>query len=341
MIKFIGKKKISPPRIEELLKLSEATNDYTNDGPVKGLLENKLQSLLDIDIHNKKVVCFNNGTSALHGIMLLCQKKYNIQRWVTPAFTFPSVVVGGIFNVDVLDINFETGTLEKNPELLAPYGGIVLTNLFGSYVDIPSWEKFCRKNNKILVFDNASSPLSKYEGVNICNFGDYSFGSLHHTKYLGFGEGGFAIIPSSDYRLISQLTNFGYDEIKKYHRLSSNFKMSDVSAAYILSQVENYDIERHLKIQEMLIQHINKNKKMKIFNYKDGTIYGNIPVVFPEETDNNILTENTGIEIFKYYRPLTELGETVRLYSRMINFPIYSTLSDTEIRKILDGIKKL
>ena len=283
MIKFIGKKKISPPRIEELLKLSEATNDYTNDGPVKGLLENKLQSLLDIDIHNKKVLCFNNGTSALHGIMLLCQKKYNTQRWVTPAFTFPSVVVGGIFNVDVLDINFKTGTLEKYPELLAPYDGIVLTNLFGSYVDIPWWEKFCRKNNKILVFDNASSPLSKRKGVNICNFGDYSFGSLHHTKYLGFGEGGFAVIPSSDYRLISQLTNFGYDKAKKYHRLSSNFKMSDVSAAYILSQVENYDIERHLKIQEMFIQRVNKNEKMKIFNYKDGTLYGNIPVVFCED----------------------------------------------------------
>ena len=339
MIEFIGKKSVNHRRIQELLSLSEATNDYTNNGPVKEALESELQSLLGV--LDKKVVCFSNGTTALHGIMLLCQKKFNTRRWVTPSFTFPSVVVGGTFDVDVLDINFETGTLEKDPELLAPYDGIVLTNLFGSYVDIHWWEDYCRENGKVLVFDNASSPLSKISGTNICNFGDYSFGSLHHTKYLGFGEGGFAVVSRGDYELLSQMTNFGYDKNRKYNRLSSNFKMSDVSAAYILSHMEDYDIDRHVAIQQSFVEQISKSRKMKIFNYKEGTIYGNIPTVFDRGANHAALTENTGIEIFKYYRPLEPAPEATRLYSRMINFPIYARLSDADVNKILDEIEKI
>jgi len=339
MIKFIGKKNISHSRIKELLSLSELTNHYTNNGPVKKLLEEKLEEILGLK--DKRVLCFSNGTAALHGIMLLCEKKYNTKKWVTPAFTFPSAVVGNMFDVNVLDIDGGTATLPLDANLLAPYDGIIITNLFGSYVDLEAWENFCHQHNKILIFDNASSPLSKCDGTNICNFGDYSFGSLHHTKYLGFGEGGFVVAPEEDYEMLLQITNFGYDKDKKYHRLSSNYKMSDVSAAYILSQIDNYNIDRHVEIQNKIIEKFSHKKKVEIFNYKEDTIYGNIPIIFDNEADKEAVSRQSGIEVFKYYRPLKEFPETRRLYSHMINLPVYSSLSDNDIIRILEGVQKL
>ena len=336
MIKFIGKKNISQSRIRELLSISELTNDYTNNGPVKKLLEEKLEEVLDLK--DKRVLCFSSGTAALHGLMFLCNRKYNTHKWVTPAFTFPSAVVGNIFDVDILDIKNETATLPMDADLLAPYDGIIITNLFGSYVDLGAWEKFCHKHNKILIFDNASSPLSNCNGINICNFGDYSFGSLHHTKYLGFGEGGFAVVSEQDSDILSQITNFGYDLHKNYNRLSSNFKMSDVSAAYILSQIENYDIDRHLDIQFKILENLRLKNDIKPFNYKEGTVYGNIPVVFNKEVNNKILSEKTEIEFFKYYRPLAPVHNTMELYAKMINFPIYASLNEKDIIQIVTGI---
>ena len=338
MIKFIGKKNISKSRIQELLTFSEKTNTYTNNGPVKKLLEEKLEILLNLD--SKKVVCCSNGTAALHSIMFLCEKKYNTKKWVTPAFTFPSAVVGTMFDVDILDIDSSTATLPMDADLLAPYDGIIITNLFGTYVDLVAWEKFCNKHHKILVFDNASSPLSNCDGINICNFGDFSFGSLHHTKYLGFGEGGFAVIDPEDYEILLQITTFGYNKQKKYNSASSNFKMSDVSAAYILSQIENYDLERHQQIQLGFAEALNDKKFEKAFNYKQGTVLGNFPIVGLKKIDNNILSHQTGVEIFKYYRPLKYLEHTEELYSKMINLPLYSTMKDEEVDIIITSIKE-
>tara|TARA_R110002060_G_scaffold41587_3_gene53126 strand:- start:4011 stop:5030 length:1020 start_codon:yes stop_codon:yes gene_type:complete len=339
MIRFVGKKNISHSRIRALLSISELTNSYTNNGPVKKLLEEKLEGTLGL--RDKRVLCFSNGTTALHGIMFLCQRKYNTKKWVTPAFTFPSAVVGNMFDVDILDIDSNTATLPLDAKLLAPYDGIIITNLFGSYVDLKAWERFCHKYNKVLIFDNASSFLSKCDGINICNFGDYSFGSLHHTKYLGFGEGGFVIAPEEDYETLLQITNFGYDQAKKYNRLSSNYKMSDVSAAYILSQIENYDIDRHLDIQNKIIEKLSHNKKVEVFNYKEDTMYGNIPIIFDNEADKEVLSKQSGVEVFKYYRPLKEMPEARRLYLKMINLPVYSTLSDNDVIQIVEGLQKI
>ena len=74
------------------------------------------------------------------------------------------------------------------------------------------------KNDKILILDNASSPLSLLRGKNISTLGDATFGSLHHTKYLGFGEGGFAVIDSKNYRELNSITNFGFKGRKKFNK---------------------------------------------------------------------------------------------------------------------------
>ena len=188
MIRFVEKVAPNHERVKQLLSLSQATGHYTNEGPVKALLEEQLSKLLQLD--NKVVYCCNSGTSALHIAMYLAEQSQGRRmKWCIPSFTFPSCINGGLFDVDVLDINVSTATITV--EQSHKYDGIILTNLFGTVVDIGKWEAYSRAHGKVLVYDNAASPLTRYKSKNICNYGDYAIGSLHHTKYLGFGEGGF------------------------------------------------------------------------------------------------------------------------------------------------------
>ena len=333
MIDFLDKKSISYKEIEDILSVSDRLSHYTNDGPVKRMLESFLHSLLSLG-EDKRVLCCSSGTAALHSIMYLCTAKYGTQKWVTPAFTFPSCVVGRGFDVDILDISPKTYTLSLDADL-SKYDGIVLTNLFGSYIDLDRWTKFCKDNDKALILDNAASPLSLCDGINICNFGDYSFGSLHHTKYLGFGEGGFVVCPEEDYDTINSMTNFGFHGSREYNPLSSNFKMSDVSAAFILSHIINYDVAAHVENQNKLAQVISEMDRVKLLNYKEGTVYNTLPVVFDRPISENCFTQ---MVTHKYYLPLQSLGNSVDLYNRIINFPLYANLTECDIETIFKAI---
>lgn len=337
MISYIENKEISFESIERILHKSKTLNHYSNNGPAKIALEKKIESILEID-QSKRVICVNNGTAALHAIMMAC-KQNSITKFITPAFTFPSVCVGDLgVELDILDIDLNTYTLPFDKTILLRCDAIVITNLFGTYSDISQWENFCRSNNKILIFDNASSPASKCNGVNICNFGDYSFGSLHHTKYLGFGEGGFIVAPAKEYNNINSILNFGYYDSREHKALSSNFKMSDISAAFILQHIENYNLDKHKENQNYLINKLKENKNIELFNYSPGVVYGNLPILFNDNADPTYFRV-TQIEANKYYKPLIDLENSNAIYDRIINFPLYASLNKDEMDTIIESIK--
>jgi len=336
MIKYVGHKCATDAHVSDILSESKEKNHYTNNGPVKIRLERTLEDFLSID-DDKRIACFNNGTSALHALMFLCKKKYNIKKWAIPSFNFPSAVVGGAFDVDVLDVSIDTYTLDMSKDLLAPYDAIIITNLFGSYVDLVAWERFCSDNGKILIFDNASSPLSEFGGRNISNFGHYTFSSLHHTKLLGFGEGGFAVVGEDEYFELNGIGEFGYVKNREHDLMSSNFKISDVSSAYILSHVLNFPINKYMEIQYDIVKKLSQIEAAP-FNYKPGTVYGNLPILFDKKISTDSFQEV--IEAKKYYKPLLGFENSLNIYNRIINLPLHFYLDNDDIGKIINSIKE-
>ena len=85
--------------------------------------------------------------------------------------------------------------IQMEDTFLIDYGKIVIaTNCFGHLQDLNYITTQALNHDKILIFDNAATPYSFYKGTNSCNLGVGSFVSFHHTKPIGFGEGGIAII---------------------------------------------------------------------------------------------------------------------------------------------------
>jgi dTDP-4-amino-4,6-dideoxygalactose transaminase len=340
MIEFLPRKNIDKKRIGNLLSISQSKNHFANTGPVKKMLEERLCKELELS-EDKRVVCCSSGTAALHSLMYFCNEQFGTKRWAVPSFTFPSPVVGNPFDVCIFDIDPETYTIPMGGDRLDNYDGIILTNLFGTIIkNIDEWEKYASSKNKILIFDNAASPLSIHDGKNISKFGDYSFGSLHHTKYLGFGEGGFAVIPTDQYDIINSLNNFGFYWLREYKENSSNFKMSDVAAAYILSHIESFDRSRHIAKQTMflmMLEQLNGAKPFNLYTDSDFAVYNTMPVVFDKPANEHYF-KNRNIMAHKYYKPLYDSPNAKNLYDHIINFPLYSELTESDLNQIVDQI---
>lgn len=337
LINYIKNKKPNYDNIQKILSLSQEKNHFTNNGPAKLKLEKHLHTFLKID-QSKKVLCVSNGTLALHAINFYFKSKHKQFKWLTPAYTFPSCVIGGM-ETKILDINLQDYSFIKEEVAKeTDYDGLIITNLFGTVPDIEYWEKFCKDNNKILIFDNASSPLSLYNGKNISNYGNFSFGSLHHTKIIGFGEGGFIVCPEEDYEALNSILTFGFKGNRVYNENSSNYKMSDVQAAFILDYLMNFDLKKYLTIQNIFINELNFDGA-QIFNKREGVVYGNLPIIFDKPTDN-LLFKDLGIDAYKYYLPLKQLENSCYLYDRMVNFPLNENLQDEEIEIIIKSIKR-
>jgi dTDP-4-amino-4,6-dideoxygalactose transaminase len=339
IVNYLSRKKINKGLISKYMADTIRTNMFTNNGPSKYKLEERLHNILHID-DDKRVVCVNNGTSALMCLMYHYKKKAGRKlNWVSPSFTFPSVITNEN-NVDLIDIDINTKTLPMDIDLIKKYDGVIITNVFGTTSQIEEWEKVCRDAGVILIFDNASSPLSSVGDKNVCNFGDASFGSLHHTKYIGFGEGGFVIIPKEDYDDILGISNFGFCGDNISSPLSSNFKMSEVSAIYILQHLDNININTFITTQDKFVNQLKLIDGIELFNYTTDVVYGNIPILFEKPIDVGVFSR-LGIEVNKYYKPLNPNHENSNnIYSRIINLPIHEEIGNYEIEYITKMIKK-
>lgn len=340
LIDYIQDKKPDFKSIEIILEPALKSNIWSNNGQIKQELEKNLEKILNLS-KDKRVICTNSGTSSLQLLLMYYEYKCNRKlKWASSSYTFPSAVVNNIENIKLFDIDLETFTIPLD-STIEDYDGFIITNLFGTYPkNLQDWLNFCKDNGKILIFDNASSPLSTFDGKNICELGDSSIGSLHCTKYLGgASEGGFIVINGDNYDLVNSLTNFGFNNSRKYNRFSSNYKMGEINAAVHKFHLLSYDIDKHIYNQGTLIEEIDKIKGVKIFNYNEGVVLGNLPLIFDKSIDNRDFTD-VGIMAHKYYLPLDENHKNSNeLYKHMLNLPLNSTLTEFQIEFIIKQIK--
>jgi len=334
MVRFVAEKRYSHQAVESLLAVSKLEKKFTNDGPVKRMLEEELSTLLCLS-SDKRVVCIGNGTASLHALLYAYEERAQRSlRWLTPSFTFPTPVVGS-FSAKVGAVD-KSGCLSPD-NLLNDVDGVIITTLFGSTSSVEYWTERCRQQGKICILDNASSPYSFLAGTSIMSHGDASFSSLHHTKFLGVGEGGFVVVRADMADAINRIACFGFDSDRNYRPLSSNFKMSDISAAFILSHIRGYDISSHVKSQEVLVDFV-LDIGASILGNEAGVVHGNLPVVFKEPTDKSRFAA-LGVEANKYYRPLTDDASAWKIYDRIINFPLHDSLCAEDLSIIMNAIK--
>ncbi len=353
-IKWVPNKVYNKDRVEDLLSKSLESNQFTNGGPVVKLLEETIRTRLKIS-DDKDIIPVCNGTVAIWVAISSIELKrtFSLKRehplkWATQSFTFPPSAQGNLQDVLITDID-EEGGMKLYEGLEKQVDGIIVTNVFGNLVNIDKYVDWCNKYNKYLVFDNAATSFSFYKGINSLNYGNCCTISFHHTKPIGFGEGGAVIIDKQYSQILRNLINFGIDNNSiqpKWHPYGSNYKMSDISAAYIIQHLEKLDsiLEKTIDVTEHFKESIKDIKTIKMYpNFSDTTpLFSCLAILFDKEDDSLVCQHNlieSGVYCRKYYNPLLETTNAINIYNKILCIPIHPDINKEDINKIVNICK--
>ena len=217
----------------------------------------------------------NNGATALHTLFSALEiVEGRPLRFATQSFTFPASVQGSLRGTLIIDID-EGGGPDLSKISIDDVDGIIVTNVLGHVVDLDKYEQWAHQHNKFLLLDNAATSSTFYHNKNSINYGTGSIISFHHTKPIGFGEGGAIIVDRKYEHIVRKIINFGYDMIKLdqiWLPEGSNYKMSDVSAVYILQYFDDFATikEKHQRLYNRFLKGLQDLPILQVFpNYAE------------------------------------------------------------------------
>ena len=330
MIPFIQKKSFNYPLFSKYIDSAVETNQWSNYGWAVGELEKRAKKLLKIS-DDKAVIAVNSGTSAINCIVYALRKDHGENlRVTTQDFTFPSNGIGACEGPIVVDLDTDC-FINFRDDYLIDYGHIIIvTNCFGHTQPLEQIQEVCDRYDKILIYDNAATPYSFVNGSNACNFGVASYVSLHHTKPLGFGEGGLVIIDKEHENSCRQATRFGKDSAEDPHsEYAGNFKISELGAAGILQWWDQINID------EMKDKYLENYYKLQYKFIRDGLgeVFQNtadefFPFCFPLLAFDSHKNPFENIEFKKYYKPLRNLPISSLVYERIQCYPVHGDIEE-------------
>lgn len=235
------------PRAQALrpyLEQIDAARNYSNFGPLVSALEGRLASRLGVD--PTCVATVANATAGLT-LALLAVAEGRTGVCLIPSWTFVATahaVTAAGFTPHLVDIDEESWALtpaialEAVSRIDGPVAAIMPVAPFGAPMNVAAWDRFTRLTGIPVVIDAAA-------GHDTVGAGDTpSVVSLHATKILGAGEGGYVVCRRPEILVtIKQRSNFGFYGSRNAEYAAFNAKMSEYHAAVGLASMDSYDAD--------------------------------------------------------------------------------------------------
>jgi dTDP-4-amino-4,6-dideoxygalactose transaminase len=229
---------------EQFLKYVNAILDsrwLTNHGPVVKQFEQELSEKLGVE--HCLAIC--NATAALEIAIRALKMQGEV---IVPSFTFVATAHSlqwmGITPV-FADIDPQTHCLDPRSveKLVTPRTtGIIGVHLWGRPCEIDALQRIASARDLKLLFDSAHAFGCTYHGKMIGAFGDAEVFSFHATKFFNTFEGG--AITTNDAALAARIRlmrNFGFSDYDRVESVGANGKMSEISAAMGLTNLQSLD----------------------------------------------------------------------------------------------------
>jgi dTDP-4-amino-4,6-dideoxygalactose transaminase len=234
-----------PPADEILpyLRRIDQSRWYSNGGP----LVQEFEARLAAHAGGGSVATVANATLGLTLALLACEPPTGALCMV-PGWTFAAsghaIQLAGLVPW-IVDVDLETWALEPAAarELLhrapGPVAAVVPVSPFGQPIDGTKWESFQDETGVAVVIDAAATfDTIRARAVP-------AVVSLHATKILGVGEGGFVISTNSDFcQELQKRANFGFWGSRQATVRSGNGKLSEYAAAVGLAGLQSWEPTR-------------------------------------------------------------------------------------------------
>ena len=242
---FAEKLHVGRPNVGDRQKFAERVNDIlerkwlTNNGPYVDEFEKRIVELTGV----KHCIAICNATIALEIAIRALGLTGEV---IVPSFTFVATAhalqwqeITPVF----CDINPKTHGIdpEKIESLITPRTtGIIAVNLWGNHCEVARLEEIAERRGLKLLFDSAHALGCSYQGRMIGGFGNAEVFSFHATKFVNTFEGGAIVTNDDDLaRAVRLMQNFGFTSYDQVAGVGTNGKMSEISAAMGLTNLES------------------------------------------------------------------------------------------------------
>ncbi|MGR4866112.1 DegT/DnrJ/EryC1/StrS family aminotransferase [Caulobacter sp. LARHSG274] len=226
------------------LQRIDAARWYSNFGPLLMELEARLAHRFG---DGAQVVTTVNATQAL----TLALKAMDLPAGslcATPSWTFVAtahaVRQAGLIPWFV-DVDAETWMLdpaavrERLAHAPGPVSAVIPVAAFGHMPDLDAWRAF-QDDTAVRVLVDAAAAFDAASDASLP-----IVVSLHATKVMGLGEGGFLATRDPDLaRQVRRLTSFGFDGTREALCVATNAKLSEYAAAVGLAALDGWPADR-------------------------------------------------------------------------------------------------
>lgn len=357
------------PNLDEFLSLLKEIWDskwITNNGSFHKQLEKELASYLKVPY----LSLFTNGTLPLITALQALQIKGEV---ITTPYSFVatthSLWWNGIKPVFV-DIDLATGNIDpdKIEAAITPQTTAIMpVHVYGKPCDTKRIQEIADKYGLKVIYDAAHAFGVEENGESILNAGDMSTLSFHATKVYNTIEGGALIMHDEKTKKeIDYLKNFGFAGETEVVGPGINSKMDEIRAAYGILNLRQVDaaIEARHKIAVEYRKAFRGVKGITFMDDMPGVKhnYSYFPIFvdadkYGETRDElyfRMREENVYgrryfyplISEFATYRDLPSaskenLPNAHRMADSVICLPMHHELSDSDLVRIIDTIKRV
>ena len=361
----ITKTKLPPlDRYNFYLKKAWDNGQVTNDGILVKELEKSLCSYLGV----KYLSLVSSGTV---GIMLALKaiqqnKNYKQNEVNTTPFTYVATTSAILWSglspkiVDINDNNFNINVDLVKKNINSKTCAILPVHVYGNPADVCTLQEISNNYNVDVAYDASHCFGMKWKDTNnsIFNHGKFSVCSLHATKVLGTGEGGFIVSKDLESKqLIDSLRAFGITKDKGlFYEGGLNAKMSEFNAAFGLASLEIYEdnIKKRQRIYRVYKECLPSGFNLIDIEQKGLTHnYAYAPVLLAEYLPTDIISylNDNNVTARRYFYPSLDkfyqwpYGQSDYPVSnnaaeRIICLPMFPELTIEEVEKICNILKK-
>ena len=253
---------------------------------------------------------------------------------------------------------------------------IMPVHVYGTPCDVERIDVIAKKHNLKVIYDAAHAFGVTKDGDSILKAGDISTLSFHATKTYNTVEGGALVCHSAEMKYhVDNLKNFGFRGETTVVGPGINSKMDEIRAAYGLLNLKHVDaaIARRKEVAKMYVEALQNVKGIKIFQPMVDSFASNLSPLtsklnysyFPifvnaaeyGMTRDELYKKMKASDVLgrRYFYPLISTFTPYNTYpsaasdnlpvatqwaDTVICLPMHHALSEEDVKRVIDGIRK-
>ena len=349
-------------------------SDWLTTGPLVEEFESDLEK-----VSGAPCISVSSGTAALHCAYAAIGLEPG-DEVITPPITFIATqATAALFGATIVFADVQPDTANIDPQAVAAAitsrtKAIVAVDYAGHPADLDELRAIADRHGIYLIEDASHSIGSIYKGRPVGSIADITTFSFFPTKNLTTGEGG--AVASINPELLERAKRFSRQGLvrnirefkitdqgpwhQEVHEFGLNYRLPDILCALGISQLKRLN-EFKDKKSAIFETYVNELQNLKGIQIPTKRSYANVNWhLFPIQVDpnkriflfNNLKSAGIGVQVNyipAYWHPVfSNMGlkpgmypESDLFYAREISLPMFVSLQEDEIERVISTIKKL